>query len=594
MKCSPFNVSVPVVLRSGLAALSLLVLCPSVGVAQQEFQMKSATTLGYSLQGDSTPLDVGLNSWEFLFRADGKRYSVSGLQLDLKTMNASLSLGLPQSGFWGQQSFTEFSRELKQPLIALGTAPRFLEQDTTEQGFLFFESRIYQWPPKHAVLCLGPSGLPSLVKPQEFTSGQIRLSSGAVVPLEKLNSRPEGDRVVLLSGRINLRPEVTSWWPPQAMACALVADQPTAGQNGEAIHHAALWGRGDTAGSATFTPLRVRPLNELVLGDQEYALIYLPEKNAELHQELLTWAPVKVFIPLPKDVQFSQLSFQLGDTLLENGTLVAAERGTAPRGVVCLRQDSAELMILDLGPELERLPWNTFVEHARQQNFSEVYTLSDTAKPFTFSDDSQGLSTAGDARSVLYPKVKEKRLTVAGQTNVQRLRVTLAQGNNDSQTQGTALALFDGSYRPERPLVNYWSAPVEKPRKGATGTLSLPWVEVRLEQPARLQLIDLHHAESVGFSPRYDLKAFRLLARSNGATPWVELLKVENAEPQAQQRLFIENTGPWEYLRLEVLEPAFQRDAVSARLAEMILWGVPVDSTPRSSGDTSRAVKPKG
>ncbi len=587
--------------NKGLIALTvislLLALCllPLPLTAQPQFKMRPATAVGYSLQANSKSVEFGVNSWEYLFRADGNRFGVLGLQYNLESAGSALALALPEIGFWGQQNVRGFAEELNKPVVVLSRVPRFLEPDVSERGFLFSDNRIYQWPPSEGVLCISPQGGATWVPAQSFEPGEIQLQTGERIPLNRLNSRPSAGEVSLLSGKITLRPAVKNWWPEGALACILTPQpqlQPAgrmhAGLQAEQLPHTALWRSNDSADYIPLIPQRVRPLQELTLRNHEYALVYVPENNPELHQQLTASQTLRITIPLPQNVQFSTLAVQLGETLRENGAWKSAVRTTSPRGVFCLNETSTEFIFLDLGETSERLPWHLFQEFAEKQAFTTVVGLSETEKPFFLPQDDRGLSAAGEAYTVLYPKTKRQTQNVAGRENVQQLAISFATASNNDQVQGGASALFDGSFKPQRPLLNYWSAPVLAAANRGAQTAELPWVEVRLQAPAYVQLLDLYHAESVGFSPSFNLKSFRIMAKLSQADAWTQLITAQSEKPQAQQRVLIDSTGPWEYLRLEVVEPAFQPTVQSARLAEIVIWGNPVEM-PSSAGSSTAA-----
>lgn len=566
----------------------LIVAIPCNTRAQTNFNMKPATTVGHSLAANSKSLGSGINRWDFRVNQEGTRFEVSGLEFNLQQINSQLTLGLAPGGFWNKQSINTFSKDASQPLIVLQQAER------NEPAFLFASSRVYHWPPTHGVFCLNAEGTATWVRPNEFQPGSIQLPDGKLVPFRTLNKKPATGTVCLLSGNIPLVSELKTWAETDVIACRLTPIlKPNSPLAENVAIHLSLWAEQHEAGAlppgtANFLPGRIEPLEKLILSADDYAIIYLPADFPELHAALLANAPLSIHLPLPANVRFSQVSFETGIPLRENAVWLQ-ELAKSPQGILAFDDRKQRLMVLNLGDLEKRLPWAILKDYVEKQNFGQVYSFSEDAAPYFLPDDERALSVAGGAFAVLYPEENLESLTIFGISGLQRLQASLAQGSNDSQPTRTPFALFDNRYTPERPLENYWSAPLETQKNQQSTSNLLPWLEVQLGVNSRLQFVDLHHAETVGFDPMYNLKRFRILGRHSATEPWMELLLVENPVPIRQQRLMIDSQESWESLRLEVLEPAFQPEVQVTRLAELIFWGTPM--TSRSNFQSAKSPK---
>jgi hypothetical protein len=101
-----------------------------------------------------------------------------------------------------------------------------------------------------------------------------------------------------------------------------------------------------------------------------------------------------------------------------------------------------------------------------------------------------------------------------------------------------------------------------------------PTLEFDLQRECRIEQMDLVHAQAAGFSPEFNARSVRILARAGGRDRWIEVLHLVNETPPGPRQP-IQFTPPvvCRYLRLEFTEANFVPSSRVARMVEVVFWG---------------------
>jgi hypothetical protein len=183
------------------------------------------------------------------------------------------------------------------------------------------------------------------------------------------------------------------------------------------------------------------------------------------------------------------------------------------------------------------------------------------------------------ARLVLAARVARPGLTLpGGGGELARLRPGRVTGSNRNVGRNGPAALNDGIFSPSPGLDGHWAAPLPEgaslPLPGTrAAAVPLQWAEFSFPRAVTVHAVELLHAELAGFSPQFNLKGWRLLARDASSEPWMLLLTATTDEPVARERRLLDAPHVAREWRLEVLEPSHAEGGEVARLAEVVFWG---------------------
>jgi hypothetical protein len=134
------------------------------------------------------------------------------------------------------------------------------------------------------------------------------------------------------------------------------------------------------------------------------------------------------------------------------------------------------------------------------------------------------------------------------------------------EPRGSPQAVVDSRYGPDTDQDHVWSAPVEPDAQ--------TWLEIDLQRRCNVFRLEIHHAESAGFSPHYNTAAFRIVGRPRDTGSWIVLDEIQDNE---SAKTIVDFPEPQSLLqlRLEIQEPSRFPNSPNARIAEVIAWGWP-------------------
>jgi hypothetical protein len=316
------------------------------------------------------------------------------------------------------------------------------------------------------------------------------------------------------------------------------------------------------------------------------ALIIPPSVPVEERALLGRASSLLIDVPLGNAVALSAFSVQLGAWLLRDGEVQPeppgrAERWGAHHSVVAVDASGRRALLASTGSR-ERatvaVNWGGLGDLMLEEGMVNAVILpGDEPRLLPDNDASEWRRDRQPiaARLALVPTALTPELRLGGDTPYLPILVSTVAGTNQYGTTNTPSRLIDGMAAADEGLDTFWVG--QAPLDGLPGTApradELPFVEFALAGPARLAALDLAHAEVAGFSPSFNLKAYRVLGRARAFSDWEVLAEVRHETPVPNERVRIDPPRRLEAVRLEVIEPNFLAGGRTARLAEVVLWG---------------------
>ncbi len=181
------------------------------------------------------------------------------------------------------------------------------------------------------------------------------------------------------------------------------------------------------------------------------------------------------------------------------------------------------------------------------------------------ADTGQGASAIAHAALVIAERPASFRLA-GGEDGLQRIRGIAVQGTLREFPANFPRALQDRNAAPDPAANTFWASPATRPDGDPESLLFL------LPRPMRIGAIDILHAENAGFSPPFNLRAYRIAGRNRRDAPWQTLRTIRHEEPIARERLAFPDLPTLSEVRLDILEPNFLPNGDVARIAEVYFW----------------------
>lgn len=516
-------------------------------------------------RGGKHMLVPGVSVWEYVALGQEGAARSQLLEVDLSARDVSLRVVLPEKGIWASES-------LESVLVreeALGGVVLLPALSPTTRvyppGILYANGELLAWPAKGPLLVVSAGGQASLRDAPKIGTGLIDfVDGGAAPPLANVNGYPTAEGVSLYSGAFTGSSAAAADWPAGTQAVRLVrTDDGVTAWDTERGGLVSRWRIGTSS-----------PIDSFVLRQGEWALLVPPEL-AEGTNPFERMREIAVTVPVPPEVGLSLLTVPVGSWLLRDGNAAAAPSPSedAIRTTIAVGRDRHTVWMGSFGSEERgfRSPGTqAILNRMAGLGIGEAAELPPGPRrliPEWSGDRRPSAGLAGlPARVMLIVVNKPPELITPGGKPWRQLGMATYNGSNIRDPRTGPGSIGDGIAAPDPELSGFWAAP---PLEDG----SKPWVEARFAEPARLLAVDLIHAQEAGFSPHFNLKGYRLLARTSASESWTVLAEVTHEEPVARERITVDSRIKVEALRLEVTEANFAEGSETARLAELIAWG---------------------
>ncbi len=460
--------------------------------------------------------------------------------------------------------------------IAVDIAPD-LEQAVTFSGLRLSESAMWSWdrePGYH--LLLHADGSARIVHRGEGTA-EIRFEDAGSWPVRSLNGPlpEEPGELSIYTGPVGAGERPVADWP-RDMELHLLANED--GRPGSAVRMLHP-GRDETP---LLIPSSAPQRANLRLGEAELLAVVKPPVPEELEGLLARGAPARLHFETSREERLARAVFPVSEVLMRGGQLRDTDLERPLDGVL-LGVDPAGRRIAALGQSRARHTAQTLtlgraVQYLVAEGYTEAALLStdgpalvpDLARPHEHS------GSAGRAvRSLLLLHGGARSVELAGaEGRAVRIEGIVVQGTRREFPVNQPGRLRDGRVTAEPDLAGFWASPSKPVSPDSTQLPQPEQARIRflLPRPARLQALELVHAEAMGFGPQFNLRSYVIRGRASRENPWEELVRVRHDEPVPRERVALPGTPRLSEVELLVLEPNFLPGGNVARLAEIHFW----------------------
>ena len=525
-------------------------------------------------RGDRTALAPGIEMTDYERATLQGRLEMQLLRVDLARRESTLEAVLPPRGVWSAGRLAEMAAGVPdaQAVLALEleaglTDPPWLE------GLLFAGGELLGWPPAGPVAAILPEGAVRIIEPEDWRAAVVT-TGGARVPLASINGAPAKDALALYGGIFNGNSVAGASWPAGTLAVPI---QPAPGNDAPAI---SIWNAGVDSAKRNWLMGAPVPIGQISVGRDRWALVVPPGLSPEDRQALMTARTLTFDVELGSAAALSVLTLQAESVLLRDGELAGPEGEPAIRTALATDRSGSWVLLAQAGTtgrSQVAVTRKELAEFLAQRGATEAVELAaDRRRMIADLDNDEWVGELGQlsVRAALVAVSRGPALAAAGGQTLRPIAVGAVRGSNEGAPHNGPGALVDGKAAQQRNLEQFWAA------GAATGHLTISdagrdgeWAELQLYQPAAVRAIDLVHVENCGFSPRFNLKGFRLLGRANATCRWKELAVVRHDEPVSRERFAIDAGERIGEIRIEVLEPSVVTNGPTARLAEIGVWG---------------------
>jgi hypothetical protein len=315
-----------------------------------------------------------------------------------------------------------------------------------------------------------------------------------------------------------------------------------------------------------------------VIAQDGEALLVLLADDAEAAELFRTEGGVVVGIQLtlPTGLEGAQHIFPVGVPVLRGGNSLNVELEDAPRNLLAVNATGGRLLIASAKSAALPIALEPAIEFLINEGYSEAVTLP-LATPMLLGRVANRAVEIDNRNSVarlsMYLRSGRPLLSAADESihGLQRLRSFVVNGAGGGTVENPLSALRDEKAGYDPTLRHFWMAIV------GDDPLSF---QVALPQPTAVGMIEMIHAEAAGFSPRFNLRGFRILGRRAKNEPLKELTAVRHESPVARDQLILPEAPVLSELVIEITEPNFFPQGDVVRLVEIYLWGKPDASDP--------------
>jgi len=532
---------------------------------------------------DRSTVANGLTSMAYVRLRAGGASVGRGVEVDSSYGRAHAVCVVGKDGPWESVRLEQVLRESKSlggvtlwPEAGVGDSPLF-------GGLVFADGRLFGWPGSGPVLTASPEGSFRLLDAPEFAPGIVEGDAGTSVTLASVNGPSAPGAVGLVCGPFRGRSREALAWPAGTLVIPLVP--------GSANNHPdwAVWDERLERTQRVWRPGRPEPLEKASVATGDWALLAPPDLPADQREALLDSREVVVRAPLPPEFDFCLFAVEApgGRWVARGGGLAGGEINELhPTTLLGVDRGGGRLTIAGFGgtgrgqfaPTGEELAG--LLERLGVEDAIAFPSRGDNVLANIEDADALAASRQSFARVALaaVTGAPELRLDPA-ETGFERLAVRSVQGVMARGGGNGPLAAIDGRIGPEDAVANYWSEPLPPGMRLPTGPTdpargqTLQSFDLALVRPAEVAVVELFHAESCGFSPQFNLRAWRLMGRPSADKEWEVLASSRLDEPVARERIVLDRPTLVGDMRFEVLEPNFLPGGGTARLAEIVLWG---------------------
>lgn len=442
-------------------------------------------------------------------------------------------------------------------------------------GLRMAAGRLYAWPPDDGVhLLLQPEGAFRLAEPMPGR-GSIDFDGGTSMTLVSVNGRfpSRAGEAAVYTGRLRAGELPVASWTGNPVAIVLEPMQRGADPHAMLLPNDALDRR--------FRAMRTESRSTLSTNVGEAVLIVQPPMDERLAEVVRRREMLTITVQLPPRERLAGAIIPIPTPAVRGG--VPSPELSAARIVRnALAFDESGQRLILISPSRERargngIPLGRLVSFLASEKYSNIVLLDDSRDllvPRLEDSRDQREAALTPVRGALVLRAAAPTMEVAGSdATLHRLRAVVVQGTRREFPANMPRALRDERLMQQPALDSFWATVMEPYN---------PDVQTRTENPNALLFvlprampvaaIELVHAEAAGFSPQFNLRAWRLMGRERRDLPWRELLVVRHNNPVPRERVEIPGNPRVIELRMEILDASFLPAGNVARLAEVFLW----------------------
>ncbi|MCC6546390.1 hypothetical protein IT570_04400 [Candidatus Sumerlaeota bacterium] len=519
----------------------------------------------------ATQIAPGLRTGVLMFTGTNGATRIAFTEAQLGTPRLSAEVEVSSSGPMGSSRLAD--------LAAAGSAKSLMGIDlqpaagqAQELSGLFYNRRsLLSWPPAarwHLTSHADGTCELGLVAPMP---GRITVANGATLGLVSLNGvLPTDDASAsVYTGRLSASDSPVVQWPAGLRAALLAPVRDGAPANGNFVAEEGV----DTR----FRILRILNREDFKCDDGQALLVFRASMGDAVFQDAEF---VTVQVDLAASLRLASFIVPVGDPLMMNGATV---EGLDPDRIVmnAIAVDGGKKKVMVLSyAEAGRgatLTAGQLVEYLRELKYTNANFLPGQQPAL--------LAKADEGDQLKELEATRARAALAFVTRPARLQAA-SEGGDLFAISGIAIqpvrrefsanqveALMDHRSAPAADLRQFWAIPFLRvdelgARKEEPNTLLLA-----LPKVTRIGAVEVVNVESVGFSPQFDLKHFRILGRQKKDMAWEVLAELNAASPSARYMVNLHGTPLLLEMKLEILEPSFLPNGDVARIAELVVWG---------------------
>ena len=489
------------------------------------------------------------------------------VEVQLARPDLTLALAVPLAGPWESAPLGRLAESVA-GLAALGL--ELTAEDGHERGLrgmVAAEGRLYAWPPRGEQLVYTSEGSIELT---ELAPGSATLlfADGTSFPLLGINSDPptRSGELVLATGAMNPRQLPMAAWPDDLVAARLTPRE--VGADPHALLLEDPWRNRSWS---------THPPTSRILagsGEGEALLLFVAPAPAPLLERLESGMEAQITVAVATRAAQARLVVPAPPVVARGGVVDVPDVDMHRlRNGLALDPVRRRAIFFSTGTRTGRqrtVPLAPLVELLAGLGYADVLELPEVHPLLMVSPDkvaSPNSAAAIPVRHALAAVRGNTTLTLPGRMGAMvRLAPNAIRGTMTEFPRNLPTALTDGRVSFQPSLDHFWAAP---------STVESPAVVTFLfSQPRIIGAVDVLHAENAGFSPQMNVAAYRLRGREAGNTAWVELARVDHAEPALRDRLILDPPARVREMELTIERPSFLPLGNTARLVEVIFWGM--------------------
>lgn len=470
----------------------------------------------------------------------------------------------PRAPWRGESLGSMADREQAYAAIALRTKEDQRAAPFTS-GLFFAEGKLWSWPHTSGpVFSVTANESVELYEPVLDANAVATADGLTTLTIASVNGAP-AQKAVIYSGPV---PSGIAGWPAGTIAIPLRPDTKNSDPAG------AIWNRDLTPEQRQWWPGTPVPIDKLNLGNADWALVIPPEVSSGKHSAFTEARVISLDVPLDSRVHLSLLTAQTEAWRMKEGEWIDNDNSTP--GIahyIGIDTPGRRAFLIRNGTTANGttpFPRNEFIELLTDEGITSLAELPNADNVLLVPSEQPlfDLKRQGPETTMALMVVPRVTSLNVGGGELNRLPIAWITGSDANEAQHQPLAVLDRRINHGAELDYFWAA------AGADERGAQPWLEIALTSVAQIHAIDLVHAQSAGFSPKFNLASFRILGREKNIDPWRVLATVEHDQPVERERLLLPGQTVSQ-IRIEVIQPNFYPESPTARLVELILWGKP-------------------